>query len=153
MKSPLEFLKNGALALAIACILPFLVYQGIISLYPAPLIITQEHTSADNEKEINTSETDQTVKSYYCQFFIFELIASCCAIFLGLITSVDFLATGWIMGGILTVISGFLFNWRYLSSSILFLSLLLFLCIVVIGGYYTEHKKNKLHHFIFFLQV
>jgi len=143
MKTPLESLKNIALALAIACILPFLVYQGISSIYPAPLSITQEHASTDNEKEINTSQRDQTVKNYYCQFFIFELIASCCAIFLGLITSVDFLAAGWIMGGILTVISGFLFNWHYLSSSALFLSLLLFLCILVIGGYYNEHKNNK----------
>lgn len=137
-----DFFKKSSFAIAIAFIFPILVHTGISSLYPYPTTTESETTQSSNQVQNTEAVTisNSAIAAYYSTFFYVQLIASCGAIFLGIITPLEFLSTGWVMAGILTILSGVIFYWRYLSSTVLFMSLLIVLFILIIGGYYAEKK-------------
>lgn len=140
MDNSLLFLKRGALAFALACVLPFLTYQGICTFYPERVALESQITAPVEEETASSSSNEI---SYYKHFFYIQFIVSCCFLLIGFASSLEFLAAGWIMGGIVTMISGLLIHWRYLSSPILFTSLLIFLAFIIVGSYREKALKRS----------
>lgn len=109
----LENMRNIALGIGIALILPITMHYGF-------------------------SVFEVAEKSY----FIGAIIVGLLAIAAGVVTRLGFVGFGAILGGVFCVISGYSYYWPRLTDMIRFVSLLIFLVVMVAASYYSVRIKR-----------
>jgi len=156
-----EAMRTTSLAIGIGILIPLTVYYGVQLIKPSPTFPSiavkmpehlersateeerQEHEAKmktyQEAKEKTMHEYHNTLRDYETFYFYVAFCTGIILFILGsLLIPVDFLGGGTILGGILTLVTGYTLVWGHLSNLIKFLSLLgglllLFILGMVIG--------------------
>lgn len=159
-----EGIRTAALAFGIALLIPLTSYYGIQVINPAPKHPTAsaeapEYPGYDASKEeLNeydiknrpfkeeynkrVKEYRNLLKSYRNSYFYMSFCIGILIIIIGaIIVPTDALGTGFIIGGIITLIQGYAFVWGEITDLIKFISLISALLLFFLLGIIIWRKK------------
>jgi uncharacterized membrane protein YkgB len=142
----IDTFKKTAIALGIAILLPFLVSIGFDIFYPRPPWLQHQENLSSEENEKNQKEWRTKNDKYEQAYFYTSIIIGSMALALGTFLKLGFLGSGFIVGGVITTLSGLIFYWHRVNRIAQFLALLL-IFIMLIGAAYlvgrTKHNKAQ----------
>lgn len=130
-------------AILIAIIIPVIVHRGVNLMMPRSVEeqnIRNKLYGPLTEQEKEKLNTVQ--KSRDNVLFVSDAVVGLIIVVIGLIVKVPALGIGLVLGGGMTMTTGYVLYWHYLSDLIIFLSLLLALVVLVIALYRYSLKKN-----------
>jgi hypothetical protein len=146
--------KQIAIGLGIAVIFPLLVYHGVRTFYPPPVlssVVVAERAEGQNAKERQASEQkrrDQE-RDHAAKTQAFTRVLAFVAAPLGIaaILGGAYLAnvvigTGLILGGVITVAHGYWGYWNYAEDWLRFVALLVALIVLVFVGYFRIGSRG-----------
>lgn len=151
-------MKEFAVGLTMALLLPFVVYYGVIAYSPAAKYHKQvQETFLQTFEDVVTkgkkpdvarpvqmeAEYRAGVKEFNKHFFLVAVPVGVLSIAIGLVFSVPGIGPGLMFGGIFTLIYGYSTYWDDLPIRIKFLSLLIGLTLLIIVGWLDQRRKSK----------
>lgn len=151
-------MKEFAVGLTIALILPFVVYYGVIAYSPAA---KYHHQAKENflqtfEKVITEGKKSDVArpvqmeaeyragaKEFNKHLFLVAVPVGVLSIAVGLVFSVPGIGLGLMFGGIFTLIYGYFTYWDDLGVRVKFISLFIGLIILIFAGWIDQQKKKS----------
>ena len=150
--------KNFAIGLVITIILPCVTHYGVMTFSPAAKYHSfskQQYLESNGLKNINDpkydkakaavleEEYDRGRNAFNKHLFYVAVPFGILVIAAGLLIPVPGIGSGFMFGGLLTLLYGFFMNWPDLPVKVRFISLLFGLALFVIIGW-TKHSKKSL---------
>lgn len=148
--------KNFAIGLAITIILPCVVHYGVATFSPAAKYCSyseQEYLEYNGLKDTGAANYDKAraaaVKEEYNNgrdtfnkhLFYVAVPIGILSIAAGLLIPIPGIGSGFMFGGLLTLVYGFFMNWPDLPVKVRFVSLLFGLILFIIIGWAKYRKK------------
>jgi hypothetical protein len=148
--------KNFAIGLAITIILPFLAHYGVVTFSPAAKYYfssKQQYLEYNGLKDAGGpqydkakaaalgAEYDRGRNTFNKHLFYVAVPMGILAIAAGLLIPIPGIGSGFMFGGLLTMLYGFFLNWPDLPVRIRFASLLFGLVLFVVIGWVKYSKK------------
>lgn len=141
--------RQIAIGFGVAVIFPLLVFYGASTFYGAPKwrdffgnlpVVTAQSTPEERKARDELQRVKQQGYETRAQGFAYTLILvatplGIAAMLIGSVLALHSVGTGLILGGILTVATGYYWYWIYLEDWVRFLSLLLGFAILIFVGY------------------
>jgi len=147
--------KKFALGFGVAIILPMLVHYGVSTFSPRPKwrdyydteyyqriqnASPEEKAKLEQERKKRDDGYHNAQKRFQRHLFFVAVPVGICTIIFGSITPVQAIGTGFMFGGIFTLVDGYCWYWSELQDWMRFLSLLVAFVILIYIGY---HKLAK----------
>jgi hypothetical protein len=151
-------MKDFAIGLTIAIMLPFVVYYGALSFSPAAKyqgipkenFVKQHEGELSKEKktrqvqvEILEQEYQTGISTFNKHLFFIAVPIGISVIGGGLAMSVPGISTGLMFGGLFTLIYGYFTYWSDLPVRVRFFSLAIGLVLFILIGWIKFGKKNR----------
>jgi hypothetical protein len=139
--------RQIAIGFGVAIIFPMLIYYGVSTFSPPPnlrdVVQTENRPGATPEQRGEPANKHKTVTTSYEEASrLFSLRLLCvaaplgyAAILLGSFRMSSGLGAGFMFGGILSVVDGYLLYWSYIENWLPFVSLLVALALLIFVSY------------------
>ncbi|MDD5006119.1 MAG: hypothetical protein PHS93_06430 [Candidatus Omnitrophica bacterium] len=150
--------KKFALGFGIAVIFPLMIHYGVRTFSPLPLAQNyqienyykrfqsappEEKVRLEKEKAQLENKERRDYRGFQRSLFFVAVPVGIAAIIIGLIMPIHSVGTGFMFGGILTLIDGYVWYWFELQDWMRFLSLLVALIILIFVGHQKFSEKEK----------
>lgn len=149
--------RQIAIGFGIAIIFPLLVYYGLRTFHPAPVMeqtpVAEQYNSqaAPDERRANQQKQRDRQEAYAAKakdfarvLIIVSTPLGIAAIFAGTFLANAAVGTGLIFGGIFTVAHGYWGYWSYADDWLRFVSLLVGLAVLVFVGHQRIRKRAEM---------
>jgi hypothetical protein len=150
--------RQIVIGFGLAIIFPLLVYYGVSTFHPAPRTqhyfgnlppfgtTPEERRARDEAQRAKQAEYNAAAKSFARTLVMVATPLGVAAILIGAFASPYWMGTGLILGGILTVGSGYYFYWQYLEDWLRFISLLAGFVVLIFVGYWRLTPPRAAPH-------
>jgi hypothetical protein len=140
--------RQLVIGFGIAIIFPMLVYYGVSTIYHAPRwqayfdnlppfgTTPEERRTREEAQRAKQAQYRTAAQSFARVLVLIATPLGVAAILIGAFLTPYWLGTGLILGGILTVGSGYYFYWQYLEDWLRFVSLLAGFVVLLVVGYW-----------------
>jgi len=142
MKHLTNFFKKSAVAIGISIIFPLLIVTAFDLMYQRPQHPARNDALSSEEVAQQRKVWNSKYQSYLFYYFCVATLTGCLVIVAGALTKIDFLASGFITGGVFTIVSGFFYYWHYLQQFFQVGALLIALILLVLCGYFFIERRQ-----------
>ncbi len=141
MKNLTNFFKKSAVAIGISIVFPLLISAAFDLLCPRPQYPDFASVKEEERPQVRNKWNNE-YQTYLFYYLCVAAVAGCLAIVAGSLIKIDFLASGFIVGGVLSLLSGFLFYWHYLQRFFQLGALVIALLLLIICGYFFIERQK-----------
>lgn len=145
-------IRNLALGLSVAALLPMAVYWGVGIIMPAPMYphYPQIGDLPAQERKVKKEEHEKKVQEYrelrvkFDRFYFYTAAPiGLVALIAGALSKVPFLGVGLVLGGTACLTHGYWTYWDTLDALAKFISLLLALLLIIALGYRIAAREQR----------